>query len=99
MNKYIVHVYSGKDNINHLRSGTYWYKEDGNTSHRLEGPAVEFSDEDGGIQYWVDGHYYPTKDEYDRTIAKLIERPEPDCLDGKIVEIEGKKYKLTAVKE
>lgn len=95
MNKYIVNVYSVKDH-SHLRPGTYWYKEDGNISHRLEGPAVEFSDIEGDIQYWLDGHYYANKETYDAEIVKR--NPPTDPLDGKIVEIEGKKYKLTAVK-
>ena len=56
--------------------------------HREDGPAVEYAN--GGKSWWLNGKYL-TEDEWR---AKV--QPQPSC-DGKVVEIDGKKYKLTEV--
>ncbi len=58
-----------------------WYK-DGKV-HREDGPAVIETD---GYQYWyLNGREY-TKEEFDK---------QTKTCDGKVVEIDGVKYKLT----
>ena len=60
-----------------------WYQT--GLRHRTDGPAVEWS---GGYkEYWVDGSYY-YESEFN---AKFLNN-----LNGKIVEIDGKQYRLTA---
>jgi hypothetical protein len=60
-----------------------WYK-DGKV-HREDGPAVIETD---GYQYWyLNGREY-TKEEFDK---------QTKTCDGKVVEIDGVKYKLTLV--
>ncbi len=55
--------------------------------HREDGPAIEYLD---GIKYWyLNGELF-TEKEWETKIKQN------DC-DGKIVEIEGKKYKLVGV--
>ena len=56
--------------------------------HREDGPAIEYAD---GDKFWYLNGKYLTEDEWR---AKL--QPQPSC-DGKVVEIDGKKYKLTEV--
>tara|TARA_B100001094_G_scaffold40487_1_gene35158 strand:+ start:3446 stop:3682 length:237 start_codon:yes stop_codon:yes gene_type:complete len=69
------------------RSGTkYWYLND--ELHREDGPAVQCAN---GTKYWyLNGEEF-TKKEWR---AKL--QPQPNWV-GKVVEIDGKKYKLTEV--
>jgi len=63
-----------------------WYLN-GNL-HREDGPAVEYTN--GDKYWWLNGEKL-TEDEWR---AKL--QPQPSC-DGKVIEIDGKKYKLTEV--
>ena len=78
--------------------------------HREDGPAIEYADgfksywiqgklhrEDGPAVVWADGskEYYihgklMTKEEF-------LARNKVDSCDGKIVEIDGKKYKLNPI--
>jgi hypothetical protein len=61
----------------------YWYKD--GKIHREDGPAVIYSN---GTQYWYkDGKEY-TEKEFDK---------QTKTCDGKVVEIDGVKYKLTLV--
>ena len=64
----------------------HWY-QDGKL-HRIDGPAVEYAD---GTKYWyLDGEYL--------TQAQWLEAVKPkvaSCV-GKIVEVDGVKYKLVA---
>jgi len=65
-------------------SGTKkWYLN--GQRHREDGPAVEHAD--GSKSWWLNGQEY-TKKEYNRKI-----NPTSSCA-GKIVEIDGKKYRL-----
>jgi hypothetical protein len=91
---------------------TSWYKEDTNILHREDGPAVEYSDgrkywylngekhrEDGpaivysyGHKYWYLNDINYTEQEFNKIMAK-----KNNSCSGKIVEIDGKKYKLIEV--
>jgi|SRR5271165_4940159 len=60
--------------------------------HRVDGPAIEYAD---GTKYWyLNGNAY-SEANFKLAVAKLNKQFDP-C-DGKEVEIDGKKYKLTAV--
>ena len=63
-----------------------WYRN--GKYHREDGPAVEHMD---GTKFWyLEGIEY-LEEEFQKKMS-----PQQSC-DGKIVEIEGKKYKLTEV--
>jgi len=66
----------------------YWYKE--GRYHREDGPAVEYAD--GDKYWWLNGKNY-SEEEFNKKISKNSKSP---C-EGKIVEIDGKKYSLTSV--
>jgi len=67
-----------------ITSGTkYWYQE--GKLHRLDGPAIEYSA--GNKNWYINGERF-TKEEFN----KQVNSPE-----GKVVEIEGVKYRLTQV--
>ena len=67
-----------------------WYLN-GNR-HREDGPAIENAN---GTKYWyLNGNQYSEAD-WKLEVAKLNKQP-VSC-DGKEVEIDGKKYKLTAL--
>ena len=54
--------------------------------HRADGSAVKYTD--GKVEYWIEG----------KRLSKraFLARTKPSCA-GKVVEIDGKKYKLTVV--
>ena len=54
--------------------------------HRKDGPAIERAD--GSKEWWLDDIYYSEAD-WKKEIAKLN-----NSCNGRIVEIDGKKYKL-----
>jgi hypothetical protein len=56
--------------------------------HRLDGPACEWGD--GSKEWWVEGKQM-TEEKFNEYIE-----PKPTC-EGKIVEVDGIKYKLTAI--
>ena len=56
--------------------------------HRLDGPAAEYAN--GSKEWWVEGKQL-TEEEFNKYI-----KPKPTC-EGKIVEVDGIKYKLTAI--
>jgi hypothetical protein len=64
-----------------------WYN-DKEKLHRLDGPAFESAD--GDKAWWVNDKKM-TEKEFNEYI-----KPKPTC-EGKVVEIDGKKYKLTAI--
>ena len=61
----------------------YWIN---GVRHRKDGPAIEWPA--GGKEYWIDGVQL-SKDEF-------LKRTQ-SC-DGKVVEIDGQRYKLEAIK-
>jgi hypothetical protein len=67
-----------------------WYKD--GVLHREDGPAIEGVN--GGKRWWIDGVEY-SKAAFDAALA--TRKQTPSC-EGKVVEIEGKKYRLTEVK-
>ena len=101
MKEYKVKVYSDKTewyNLNdqlHREDGPaiewangdkYWYLND--KLHREDGPAVECAN---GNKYWyLNGQYLTEKEHKEKT------KKEESC-EGKVVEIDGKKYKLMSV--
>ena len=58
--------------------------------HRIDGPAIEWSD--GDKEWYIDGKKY-TEAQFNKKVKQL----QNTTCEGKIVEIEGKKYKLTIV--
>ena len=64
-----------------------WYLND--KRHREDGPAVEYAD---GSKYWYLNGKELTKTEW----RKQIQKVKAPCV-GKVVEVDGVKYRLTAV--
>ncbi len=61
-----------------------WYKN--GLKHRLDGPACEWTN---GYKYWyIDGQQY-SEAEFNKKMNKNI-----TTCEGKVIEIDGKKYKL-----
>ena len=60
-----------------------WYQD--GQRHREDGPAIEWAD--GSKEWWVNGKRHREEEFNQRT----------QSCEGKIVEIEGKKYKLVGV--
>ena len=60
--------------------------------HRTDGPAVEYSD--GDKSWYLNGKRY-TEEKYKKEISKR--KNSKDSCNGKVVEIDGKKYKLTEI--
>lgn len=58
--------------------------------HNLNGPAVSYPY--GDKSYYIEGICYEEKEFYKKVVE--IKKEKKDPCDGKIVEIEGKKYKL-----
>jgi len=104
MKEYGVTVYPNSGN-------TYWYKPGTKILHRENGPACEWGNgvkewfindskhrEDGPAvewnekkEWWLDGKIY-SEEQY----AVEMNRRNGSC-EGKVVEIDGKKYKLVEV--
>jgi len=70
--------------VEYVNGNKYWYQN--GKFHRVDGPAVERAD--GGKVWYIDGHYLAEEEFNART--------KPAC-NGKVVGIDGVKYKLTAV--
>ena len=71
-------------------SGTkFWYQND--ELHRLDGPAADYSN--GQKSWYINGRNY-SEEEYWKKIGEL--NHSNDC-SSKIVEIDGKKYRLIPV--
>ena len=71
--------------------GSKWWYQNGNR-HRLDGPAIEYSD--GTKEWYIEGKEY-TEQAFNQKVKELTS---PTC-DGKLVEIEGKKYRLQIVED
>lgn len=68
-----------------------WYQWD--KPHRLDGPAIEYPDGTKG-RWYIEGKEY-TEQAFNQKVKELTN---PTC-NGKVVEIEGKKYRLQLVDE
>jgi hypothetical protein len=64
----------------------YWYLND--KQHREDGPAIEYA---GGTKHW-----YLNDKELTEAEFNARNKPKPTC-EGKVVEVDGVKYKLTAI--
>ena len=62
----------------------FWYQN--GERHRTDGPAIDRAD--GTKEWWIDGNQF-TEQEFNKKM---------NSCDGKIVEIDGKKYTLNLVK-
>ena len=71
--------------IEHVNGGKHWYLND--KLHRTDGPAIEYA---SGTKSWYLNGKWLTEQEFDN-------RNNQSC-EGKIVEIEGKEYRLTEVR-
>lgn len=71
--------------IEHKDGSKFWWV-DGNR-HRLDGPAIERCD--GSKEWWIEGKEL-SEYEFNKRIKQLT------C-EGKVIEVDGVKYKLTKV--
>ena len=69
--------------------GRFWYKEGTDILHREDGPAGEFIN--GDKEYWLNGKCFVEKEWKAQTSTS-------SC-DGLVAEIDGKKYRLSLLKE
>ena len=67
----------------------FWYRN--GKYHRESGPAIEYAN---GNKCWYLNDIEYTESEYKAEIAK---RSKTNPCNGKVVEIDGKKYQLTAI--
>jgi hypothetical protein len=63
----------------------FWYLN--GVLHREDGPAIEYTN--GGKEWWINGK--------EITEQEFLSRKQRNPCDGKIVEIDGVKYKLKAL--
>ena len=97
--------------IEYAGGDKFWYKE--GKYHRIDGPACEYSNGDkewylngeyhridgpaceyaNGEKYWCLNGINYTEAEFKKEIAKHS----PSPCEGKIIEVDGKKYTLTSV--
>lgn len=74
----------------YVNGGKEWYIH--GKRHRVDGPAVDTFSASGHVQRWfIQGDEY-TEEQFKKHMEKVN-----DPCDGKLVEIDGKKYKLTAI--
>jgi hypothetical protein len=103
--KGIVHRENGPA-VEYANGSKHWYKD--GQRHRENGPAVEYAD--GSKQWWVNDHLHREdgpaivrKDGKKWWLLHGVELSEAEfnaklapksCIENKIVEIDGKKYRL-----
>ena len=83
-----------KKELGYREDGSVWYERyfiDGKL-HRVDGPACIGYDEDGSV--WQE-YYYIDDKEY--TNREWEAKTKTTTCEGKVVEIDGKKYKLTEI--
>ena len=89
--KLVLHRTDGPA-IEHANGTKLWFIN--GKCHREDGPAVEYAN---GNKYWyVDDKHYSTEEKFNQKIQEMNASKIPSC-EGKIVEIDGKKYKLQEV--
>ena len=96
--------------VEYADGSKFWYLN--GKLHREDGPAIEYSNgtkywlingkrhrEDGPANEYADGSklWYLNGEELTEEEWRAKLQPQPSC-DGKVVEIDGKKYKLTEVR-
>ena len=70
--------------IERVNGSKFWYRND--KLHREDGPAIERAD--GTKEWWINDEKL--------TKGEFLKRKKTPC-DGKVVEIDGKKYKLVSI--
>jgi hypothetical protein len=75
--------------LEYANGDKYWYLND--NLHREDGPAVEYAS--GNKEWCLNGKHY-SEAEFKTELAK---RTQTHSCEGKVVEIEGKKYRLSEV--
>ena len=70
----------------HPNGGKEWWLN--GKRHRTDGPAIELAN--GGKEWWLNGQFYSSEDKWKAALT-------PATCSGKIVEIEGRKYKLIEI--
>jgi len=75
--------------IEYANGDKYWYRN--GQYHREDGPAIEWAN---GTKFWYLNNIFYTESEYK---AEMTKRSTTPPCNGKIVEIDGKKYQLTAI--
>lgn len=79
--------------VEYPSGGQEWWVN--GVKHRIDGPAIVYVGTDGKFNtYYINGIQYPTKEDFERAAGI---KPNPSSCDGKVVEIDGKKYMLTAL--
>lgn len=73
--------------VEYLNGYKSWYVND--KLHRLDGPAIVYSS--GTESWYIEGKLY-SEEEFNKKIREMN-----SSYEGKIVEVDGKKYKLTKV--
>ena len=73
--------------IEYASGNKYWFRN--GKRHREDGPAVEYAN--GTKEWYLDNKSY-TESEYNKEMARR-----KNTCNGKVVEIEGKKYQLQAI--
>ena len=82
----VLHRENDLPAIEYLNGDKIWYLN--GLISRKNGPAVEYTD--GGKSYWLNGKQYWLKEDWKKALN-------PNSLDGKTVEIDGLKYKLSLI--
>ena len=74
--------------IEYADGSKYWYLN--GKLHRIHGPAAELTN--GTKSWFINGQKYSEAEYKEKIVAMKV----PTC-EGKVVEIEGKKYKLLSL--
>lgn len=74
--------------VEHLNGSKEWHQD--GLLHREDGPAVEYID--GNKSWCLNGQYFSEQE-----FLKQTQKNIASSCEGKIIEIEGKKYKLLAI--
>jgi hypothetical protein len=75
--------------IEYADGGKEWYVN--GKLHREDGPAIEYAD--GGKEWWLNGKNL-TQEQF---LARTKRKPKQASCSGKVVEVDGKKYKLVEI--
>ncbi len=78
--------------IEYWDGSKHWYQY--GQLHREDGPA-RWHHNSNDCQYWLNNTFFPLKENWEEAVKNLHQ--EKTTCDGKIVEIDGKKYQLKLV--
>jgi len=75
--------------VEYANGDKFWYLN--GKPHRVDGPAAEYTN---GDKFWyLNGKYFPSRESWQRELDRELDKFKPTC-NNKVVEIDGKKYKL-----